>query len=208
MKIISHILVLLTLIFSVSAFLTTEINAPTKFSYQEVLTVNVSAVINVSGFPFLSSTGFEGTDFNITRHIINVTILNHSGSSTDAYGILDSSLILTVNATNDTSAPAMFWNFTATLTNERQWIKVNFTNVSRADDGTFGGALTAERIIQIDVKGNIINVGGFDTVNISLDTGAINTSGPLHIGGNISIKSGDGLLHICGPNNAGTWSCT
>ena len=162
-----------------SAFSTVEINAPTDFIYQEVLTVNVSAAMNVSGFPFLIRlcTNASAECNNVTRHVINVTILNHSGSSTDAYGILASSLPLTVNVTNDTSAPAMFWNFSASFTNGRQFIKVNFTNVSRDSTGSFGGALTSERIVQIDVAGNVINLGGFDKINISLTEGHINTSG-------------------------------
>ena len=204
--IITAIITIILTAIQITAFSTIEITAPAAFSYQETLLVNISGSINASGFPFLNNPSTTSGG-NYTVDVVNITILNHSGSSTDAYGILAASLPLLINATNDTTFSAVFWNFSATLTNERHWIKLNFTNVSRNDDGSFGGALSAERIIQIDVSGNILNVGGFDTINLSLDTGDINTSGGLHISKNISMLNTAGNRFTCGINNAGTFSC-
>ena len=170
-----------------SAFSTVEINAPADVTYFEVVTVNVSAAMNVTAFPFLTSSPGGDSGFNITSHIINVTILNHSGSATDDYGILASSLSLTYNASNY-STIVDFWNFTGTFTNERNWIRVNFTNVSRAADGSFGGALTSERIVQIDTAGNVLNLGGFDTHNFSFDSGDFNIS-RLFLGAGIDLNT-------------------
>ncbi len=221
MKIIGLVFLLCILfVFLASAFTTVEITKPTEFSYQESLTVNVSASINISGFPFLISTGFvlsddaTSTNFNISRHIIGFNILNHSGSSTDAYGILLTTSDLTINATNDTSSPPNIFDFLANLTSERHWIKINFTNVSRADDGTFGGALTAERIVQVDSRGNILNVGGFDTINLSLDTGDISIGGgfisataddPTCTVGEIRGNATDNSICLC--TTTDNWKC-
>src|SRR3990167_5739446 len=74
--------------------------------------INISGGINTTAFPFLNerAPGENGSYPSITRHTINVTILNKSCASC-AYGILESSLSLTINATNDTTLPN-FWNFT------------------------------------------------------------------------------------------------
>lgn len=191
MKFLSIIVALLVLIFSASAFLTTEITAPTAFSYSPTLEVNISGGINVSAFPFLLDTG-EGLNFS--DNVVNITILNCTVNSagTCTYGILASSLPLTINATN--RSPEVFWNFTATFTNDRHKVRLNFTNISRADDGSFGGALTAERIIQIDVQRNIIELLG-GVINFSTD-GNISANRielPLNnIPGSPSISFGDG----------------
>lgn len=166
----------------VSAFSTVEITAPTAFSYHTTLGVNVSGGINVSGFPYLMIVDNASSwRANMSRHILNVTVLNCTlgTNSTCTYGILAASLSLTVNATNDSASAANFWNYTATLTEGRHKIRLNFTNVSRADDGSFGGALSAERIVQIDVEYDIINVGGYGSINMSPTAGSINVSGTI-----------------------------
>ena len=209
MKLLLFGIVFLVFVLSAAAFLTVEITAPTAFSYQETLEVNVSAGLNITGFPFLINVGSNNGSVNSTNATVGINILNHSGSGTDTYGILASSTGLTITISNGTTPSAdagNFWNFTATLTNERQFIKVNFTNVSRKDDGSFGGVLTAERVVQIDTSGNILNLGGFDTRNISLDDGTINMSG-LIVPRNISLYAPNGVRWICGVNNSGHMDC-
>ena len=195
------------------AFSTVEITKPTAFSYQEVLEVNISGALNISGFPYLTYTARKGNGtqengsfnagFNFSDEIINITILNKS-SSAGSYGYLAS---FAVNVTNRT--PDMFWNYTATLTQGRHWLRLNFTNVSRQDNGAFGGALTSERIVQIDIKGNILNIGGFGTVNITLDNGNINTSGYLFTSKNLSVIDEAGNRVYCGfVRSKGVFNCT
>lgn len=191
-----------------AAFTTTEITAPTAFSYHPILDVNISGGINVTAFPFLMRNN-DSDNINIIRHVINVTILNCTlgTSSSCTYGILAASLPLTINATNDTASGVNLWNYTAEFTQGRHKVRLNFTNVSQADDGTFGGALTAERIVQIDVEFNVLEIWG-GVINLS-STGDVNISGRLHIGGgNLSVKSGGGTSFDCGPNDSGVWSCS
>lgn len=173
MKFINLLIVAILMISFTAAFSTTQITAPTEFLYSEKLDINISGGINASGFSYLTVNQTE---------TINVTILNKS-SSAGAYGILESSLPLTINASNNMTE--YFWNFTANFTNERHWIKLNFTNVSRADDGSFGGALTAERIVQIDIARDILDIGYY----------------------NLSFTTKDGTESCCGVSDANVWDC-
>ena len=168
------------------AFTTVEITAPTTLTYLQTTSVNISGAINISAFPYLFENHFS--DNNTVRHVLNITILTKT-TSAGAYSILASSLSLTYNASNDTVKN--FWNFTATLPEGRNIIRLNWTNVSRADDGSFGGVLSAERIVQIDTQPNFIN---FSSI--------------LHLEENLSMNSGDGTRFDCGPNDAGTFSCS
>ena len=170
--ILSIVITLLT-IFSVIAFSTVEKTAPfNTYSTSISTSVNISGRINISGFPSLARTGE-----NVTSHVINVTILNKS-SLTGAYGILASSLSLVVsNATNGTTGPGD-WNFTASLTEERHWLLLNFTNA------TPGGALTNVTVIEIDVDYDIMTIGQ-SVINFSIKTGNINISGILSADGGI-----------------------
>lgn len=160
--------------------------APPNFDHQESTSVNVSCAINVSGFPYLTGTGWNHSKYagtNVSSHIINVTILNKSSSS-GAYGILASSLSLTVSAANDT---AFFWNYTATLTEgDRHFIICNFTNVSRNDDGSWGGALTGRALVQIDADATVLGFSGY----------------------NMSFVTADGTTSYCGVDNSNAWSCS
>ena len=216
MKLLLYALLFFMVVFVVVGFTTTQITAPTSFTYQSVLGVNVSGGINASGFSFLSSNS-STNGMNITEDVVNVTILNHSGSPSDPYGILASSLSLVVNATNDTST-TQFWNFTASLTDERHWIKLNFTNVSRADDGSFGGATTSERIVQIDIQyDRIVLLNGainFSTTGNINTTGSISASRGLFTGaaveddcsaGEFKLNTSDDDLCLC--SSDGNWKC-
>ncbi len=200
----------LFLIASALAFTTNEISAPTAYSTSATTTVNISGMVNISAFPYLDNFIREGllngTYANISRHVVNFTILNKSSSS-GAYGQLAS---FAVNVTNDTSSKVNFWNYTATVTNDtsskvnfwnytatlkegRNWIRINFTNISRADDGSFGGSLTSERIIDIDTlryKLIIGGKGGFLKLNISTDTGLIQTDYGVQYGGSAQAACG------------------
>ena len=167
-------------ILGVIGFSTVDITAPDEFSYQATLSVNVSCGLNVSAFPWLLDKS-EGLNFS--DEVINVTILNRT-EETGAYGILGASLDLTLNATNRT--PDAFWNYTYTATNGRQGILCNFTNVSRADNGAFGGALTAERLVQIDVDYNILAFNFY----------------------NFSFPTADGTTSYCGVSDANVWACS
>lgn len=192
MKMILCLVIAILLMVSVSAYSTVEITAPTSFEFQSKLTVNISAAINASGFDFLK----EGDR-------VNVTVQNHSGNSTHAYGILASSLSLTLNATgSNSSEQTNFWNFTATLTEGRQWIKVSFNNASRYDDGTFRIINTSERVVQIDlVYDRIAILGG--VINFS-DTGNINTSGTVSAAKlHVQNASADITTDTCEASNFG-----
>lgn len=123
-KIIIILGIVLCLIFSASAYTTNIISAPSSYSTSATTSVNISGMINISNnaFPYIdnfvrvSIAGqLNGTFFNVSRHVINFTILNKS-SSTGAYGYLAS---FSVNVTNDTASPVNFWNYTATLNEGR-----------------------------------------------------------------------------------------
>ena len=175
------------LIIFAEAFTTVEITAPSDLTYQNSTSVNISGGINITAFPYLSADS-GSSDVNITRHTVNVTILTKTTSS-GTYSILASSLPLTINASNDTVKN--FWNYTATLPEGRNYIRLNFTNVSRNADGSYGGALTAERIVQIDTAPFLLNF-----------------SGKLHLENfNLSANSPDGTRWECGVNDTGQWGC-
>ncbi len=161
-------------------------NAPPDFDLQESTGVNVSCAINVSGFPYLAKTGWarnKTTGTNFSDHRINVTVSNKSSDS-GAYSILAETLSLTINATN--RSPEVFWNYTVTLTEgDRHWLFCNFTNVSRNDDGSYGGAITSVSLVQIDAERKIL---GFDTYNFSYITA-------------------DGTKSYCGVSDANIWGC-
>ena len=182
-------LVFIMMALMAAGFSTVEITAPTSLIlYQSSLEVNISGGINITAFPYLSNDPSKN-DTNTTSHVINVTILTKT-TSAGSYSILAASLPLTINASNTTTKD--FWNYTATLPEGRNYIRLNFTNVSRHADGTYGGALTAERIVQIDTEPTLINF-----------------SAKLHLeGGNLSLNSGGGTRFDCGPNDGGTWSCS
>ncbi|KKM97082.1 hypothetical protein LCGC14_1171730 [marine sediment metagenome] len=173
--IISHIVIYLLVIFSVIAFTGVEKLAPINaFSTSATTEINISGRINASGILFDNASNkypLRGGD------VINVTILNKS-SLDGSYGILASSLSLTLNASNaSTGHEAQFWNFTATFVEGIVWIQLNFTNATGIN-GTGGGLLSNVTVIEIDVDYNIITIG-LDVINLSTDSGNINISGIL-----------------------------
>lgn len=171
----------------VAGFSTVEITAPTSFQFLNSTLVNISGGINTSGFPFLLDSK---TGLNLSTHVINVTILTKT-TAAGSYSILATSLPLTINATNLTNS-LNFWNFTATLPEGRNYIRLNFTNVSRNAQGVFGGALSAERIVQIDTNLLLINI-----------------TNKIHFENNISINSYQGGARFnCGVSSIGTWNCS
>ncbi len=185
--IILTLIELFVIVLMVSGFSTVEITAPSALKYETSTAVNISCGINITGFPYLSAD--TGGDNNITRHVLNITIYTKETSS-GIYTILPSSLNLTMNASNDTQQN--FWNYTATLSEERNYVKCGFENVSRNADGSYGGVNTSERIVQVDSAPNLINF-----------------SSNLHLENfNLSINSGGGTQYDCGPNDGGTWSCS
>ena len=113
----------------------------------------------------------------------NMTIYNKSSSS-GAYGVLSNVNIIR-NAT--------FWNYTATLADKnRHWIYLNITNV------TGGPIISSARIIDTDSGYNVLNVGSFGAVNISLDTGDINISGIFRSDSALQLKNGTREVTIGG----------
>lgn len=202
----SYIIGALLMISVVVAFSTVEITAPTSFTYQSSLQVNVSCGINISGFPYLyENINFSSRQSNVTSQVVNVTILNKS-SEAGNYTILTSSLPLTVNASNGSLAP--FWNFTATLADGRHWLKCNYTNASRNAAGDFISALTAERIVQIDIERDVFGIMG-GTINFSTN-GDINTSGLFHTNkGIVTAEAGATSASTCTNGEIrGNWSGT
>ena len=185
MKLIILTLMSIVVVLMVSGFSTVEITAPTPLTYQSSTAVNISAGMNISAFSYLRSY-----NLNESNATINVTIYTKATSS-GTYSILASSLILTYQASNS-SITRDFWNYTATLSEGRNYVKVGFENVSRAADGSFNGVNTSERIVQIDSAPNLINF-----------------SSNLHLENyNLSINSPGGERWDCGPNDSGTWSCS
>ncbi len=190
---ITFIMMLLVIAGAV-AYVQNEITAPpgAPYSTSTTTTVNISGMINISGFPYLQITGFNRSKYtgqNISKHTINVTILNCTitTSGTCTYGILAASLPLTINISNNTAGPVDFWNYSATLKNgELHSIRINWTNVSRNDAGAFGGSLSEERLIEIDTEANIF---AFQFYNFSFITA-------------------DGTKSYCGVDNSDVWSCT
>lgn len=179
----------LILIISVLAYSSNEITAPAAYSTSSTLTVNVSGGINASSY-----------DGIVGGSVVNVTILNKSSSS-GAYGILAASLSLTCNASN--GSLDYFWNYTATFTEGRQWIKLNFTNVSFNNNV---GSLSAERIVQIDLDATMLSLYG-GKINFT-DTGNINISGTIGLGEhNMSFITQDGTKACCGVSDANVWGC-
>jgi len=204
-KIIIAFGILLLMMISAGAFTYNQISAPASYSTSASASINISGGINITAFPYLTgrAAGENGTYANVSNHTIGVRILNKSSSS-GTYGILASSAALTVNAHNSSGNTNNFWNFTATLKEGRNWIRLNFTNVSRNDAGGFGGSITDEVIIDIDTELYRITLKPFSKINFSLDTGDINISGNLHIGsgGNITMIQGS-TRYTCGPNGTG-----
>src|SRR3990167_3396952 len=189
-KIIVVLGLLILLTVSVMSFTINQITAPTSYSTSATTSINISGGINITNFPYLQIVNQSFSNFS--THVINVTILNKSCSSC-AYGILASSLSLTVNATNISGNTNNFWNFTATFKEGRNWIRLNFTNVSRADDVSFGGSLTDEVIVDIDTTKYKLIVGGksgFLKLNLSTDTGLIQTDYGLQTGGAATASCG------------------
>ena len=156
--IFTSIMLALITIFSVIAFTSNEISAPSAYVTLTSTSVNISGAVNASAFSGLSQ-----------GDVVNVTILNKSSNGGD-YGILESSLLSRINASG--TSKHVFWNQTVTLARDtRHWIILNFTNA------TSGGSLSSERIIDIDIDFFTIQVGQFGTINLSVDTGNINVSG-------------------------------
>lgn len=190
-RILTAFIILMLIITAIGGFTYNEITAPNASSSTVTsTTVNISGMINLSGFPYLIRTACLNLSqicSNLTHHVINVTILNKSSSS-GAYGILASSLSTTVNVTNTSGHTGLdFWDFQATLSDESyHWIKLNFTNVSRADDGSNIGSLTAARIINVDVDLYMIKIPTY----------------------NMSFKTADGTTSYCGVSDANTWGCS
>ena len=160
-KFLVGFVITLLLILIVHGFSTVEITAPDQYSTSATVTVNVSGGINASSFPFLKS-----------GDIVGVNILNRS-SSTGEYNILSSSASLTVNATNTSSGVETWWNFTATLTEgDRHRIRLNFTNATRNDDGSFEEVLTSERTIDIDIRALVLEAPSIKVGDPNVDCGA------------------------------------
>lgn len=179
--IILIIVIALLTIISVIAYSTVEKTAPfTEYQIFTTTSINISGGVNASGASGLTNA----------YDIVNVTILNKS-SSAGAYGILNVSgqRHHLVNASNGTTN--VFWNFTATLTEERHWIRINFTNASSVWNETM---LTNETVFDIDVDYDVITIGQ-DVINLSTVTGNINISGIIRadsgasFGGNVLITS-------------------
>ena len=202
-KLILILGIALCLVLSAAAFRFNQITAPVAYSTSTSTSVNISGGINITAFPFLAIKNMSESNFS--THVINVTILNKSSSS-GAYGILASSLSLTVNATNLTGDTNNFWNFTATLKEGRNWLRLNFTNVSRNDDGSFGGSLTDEVIIDIDTKKYLLVLGGkanLPNINFSLDSGNVNISGVIK-SKEIRLQNSSTTSDDCDASSSGT----
>ncbi len=178
--ILSFVIALITIL-SVMAFTGVEKTAPINtYSTSTTTDINISGRINASGLTFINGSGRNPTRPLRGGDVINVTVLNCTLglSDTCTYGILASSLSLTLNASNaSTGHEAQFWNFTASFTEGFHLIKLNFTNATGLN-GTGGGLLTNKTAIEIDVDYNIITLGQ-DVINLSTDSGNINMSGIL-----------------------------
>ncbi len=121
--------------------------------------------IRPSIYTTLTSTGVNVSwNFNQTSNselTWNGTIYNRS-SSDGAYSVLDW----------ETFNNASFTNITVTLKdNTRHWLYINVTNVT-------GGPIISEtRIVDVDTGFLIFQLGVYQTLNFTLDTGDFTTSG-------------------------------
>ncbi len=152
------LIILMFLLFTtlVGATVFNAVYVPSTYSTFTSTGINFSMAVN-------QSAGVEDYTWNIS-------IWNKS-SSDGSYSRLFDGIIK-----NNT-----FWNKTVTLKdNDRHWVYMSVANVS-------GGAVNSStRIIDIDTNYYNLEIGNFGKVNISLDTGRIDTSYGVRIGGELS----------------------
>lgn len=160
------------LIIALSAFLTIEITDPTSLTSQTSTSVNVSGGINASAYDDL--TGGE---------MIGVMIMNKSCSSC-VYSNHSNYIIRPSNSTNNIG-----WNRTITLSPGYNWIYLNFTNVTNIRGQKYAGSVGSDvSIVNIDPDRYILNVGGLNQINFTLDAGNITLAGNIKVAGCIQYN--------------------
>lgn len=177
--IITSFLLLVLAVITISAFTITEITAPpTGFTTVTSDQVNVSGGINGSTASSLYTRYGPISETNLSNNMVNVSILQKN-TSTGSYKILDTSVMNVSNFTR------MSWNLTVTVDEGYNWIRLNFTNVTTSQGGVLG-VQTDERIINLDSNLYMLNIGGLDKINFTLDDGHIEIAGNLTIRANVT----------------------
>jgi hypothetical protein len=149
-RILGYMLLLMICAYPVWSAVTSGDIEPAAYSTKTTLDVNLSVRFN-------QTAGVADTTWLLK-------VYNRS-SSTGAYGIYnDTGHIIRNNS---------FWNLTSTFTEGRHWIFFNATNVSG------GATASSTRIIEVDLSYYMISIGSYETINMSLDTGHINTTGKV-----------------------------
>ena len=129
----------------------------------DAYTTKTSTLVNFS-LKYNETAGGDGQDFN-------ATVLNASSSS-GPYSHLCNSLI-----TNNS-----FWNISCSIKdNTRTWFKINITNAT-------GGVVTsAVRIFDMDTNFLTFQLGAYQALNFTLNTGDIAMAGTLTVGSAITV---------------------
>lgn len=153
---------MLVLAIAVTGFSSIQITAPTStFETQSTTSVNVSGGLNATAYPELKhGDRIQVKIYNKSCHSCGYT--NHSS--------------YTLNITNSSQTEP--WNKTITLVAGYNWIFLNFTNVTKAVKPNH--RVTSARIINVDPDMYTLNIGGFDTINFTLDKGDISIGGDFH----------------------------
>ena len=181
------ILVFIVCLITAAVYATITVLKPTAYSTVTSTSVNLSMTYN-------SSTGLG------SLHLLSI---HNKSSSAGSYGVLT-----TRNVTNNT-----FWNLTYTLKDKtRYWIYYNITNVTSGVITT----VASPKIFDIDSKYNTFQLGTYDTLNFTQDTGDVAIAGGIVTGqalgsettcatGEIRGNVTDNSICLCTSTNA--WKC-
>lgn len=123
-----------------------------------------------------------------------LTLYNSTNRSSDR----NWTQLFQANISNNT-----MWNVTLVMDNKvRHWWYVNVSNIT-------GGAVISDiRIFEVDTKFLNFGIGPFGAINITLNTGDINTSGKIFAKQNITFIAPDDTFWSCGVQNNGGFNCT
>lgn len=188
MKLIKNILEFLILMLIVAGSVFAGLTAPGYNPAPSDGTVLTSTSVNFSG---------RINNTNNAAALFNLKIMN-SSSKNGNYSLLYE--LLVPNGT--TAATETFWNVSnATMVNgKRHYVFYNFTNA------TTNGLVTSKVTFNIDVNYFKLIFGSQGKINMSLDTGDINTSGMVRMK-NFSLRDPDGTWKTCGMNQTGLIQC-
>lgn len=163
-SLLTALIVLVLCMASVFGYGTYSAEAPSNYAIKTTTSINFSLRINASSATLDLLSDATG--------LTNVTVLNRTGR-TGAWAILNPNGLV-INSTNGSAYNTDNWgNITSTLKEGRTYWRFNLTNA------TAGGFVTQTRTLDIDLDYYLLVIGNYDKINISLDTGNLNTSGMI-----------------------------